>query len=520
VAERAVRLAEVVASLAAAADLGLGLPLDHGLRTALIAMRLADQVGLADRDREDLFYLTLLRMSGCTVESPSFAYHFGDEVRFGADTQALDYGNYQEFGAWVMAHFAADQDAPVREQLLARLFEYSPEKRRDKLVGHCEVAQLVAREMGLGAAVGGGLTFVFERWDGTGAPAMVGGERIPLIARVMHLANEVEVHARLHGPEAAVAMAEHRAGGAFDPGLVRLFRRSSGAVLAVLEARAPWEAAMAADPGKRELSEAGLDRAAGAVADFADLKSDYTHAHSRGVAGLVEAAAAGLGRPAEEVALLRRGALLHDLGRVSVSAGVWDKSGPLTDADWETVRLHAYYTERVLSRAASLRPLAAVAGLHHERLDASGYHRGCGGAALSPGACLLAAADAYQAMTEDRAHRPALDPDAAAAQLRREAEAGRLDAEAVRAVLAAAGHPPRPVRQRWPHDLTAREVDVLRLLATGLSMREMGARLHLSPKTVDNHIQHIYGKLGVSTRAAATVVAMQDGLVLAAPTRE
>ena len=270
-----------MAVLAAAADLGMGLPLDHGLRTGLIAMRLADLVGLAVDDREDLFYLTLLRMAGCTVESSSMPYHFGDEVRFGVDTQALDYGNYHEFGTWVTEHFATDQSERVREQLLDRLFQYTPAKRREKLVGHCEVARLGAVEMGLGAALIESLNFVFERWDGTGAPSMAGGERIPLVAQTMRLANELEVHARVHGAEAAVAMADYRAGGAFDPHLVWLFRQASGRVLEVLDARSPWEAAMVADPGKRQLSEAGMDRAAAAMASCTDLKSDYTHACSR-----------------------------------------------------------------------------------------------------------------------------------------------------------------------------------------------------------------------------------------------
>jgi hypothetical protein len=172
--------------LAAAADLGIGLPMDHGLRTILVAMELTDLTGLDVEQREDLFYLTLLRMAGCTVESSSLAFHFGDEVRFGADSQALDYGNYKEFGAWVQTHFAADQDASTREQMLQRLFQYTPSKRREKIAGHCEVARLLAAEMGLGAGVQDGLNFVFERWDGNGAPNQTPGEDIPLNARIMH----------------------------------------------------------------------------------------------------------------------------------------------------------------------------------------------------------------------------------------------------------------------------------------------------------------------------------------------
>jgi len=261
------------------------------------------------------------------------------------------------------------------------------------------------------------------------------------------------------------------------------------------------------------LTEAQFDTACQALADFADIKSPYTLGHSPGVAELASAAArlGGLGE-AEALALWRAG-LLHDLGRVGISAGVWTKPGPLTEREWEQVRLHPYYTERILARPPALATMGALAALHHERLDGSGYHRRLPASLLSPAARLLAAADVYRALLEPRPHRPARTRDAAAAELERAAQAGGLDPDAVRCVLAAAGQPVKKARPSRPAQLTERELDVLRLIARGHSIKQMAQQLTISPKTVDTHIQHIYEKIGVSTRAGATLFAVEHNLL-------
>jgi HD-GYP domain-containing protein (c-di-GMP phosphodiesterase class II) len=211
------------------------------------------------------------------------------------------------------------------------------------------------------------------------------------------------------------------------------------------------------------------------------------------------------------VALVERAALVHDLGAIGVSAGVWDKPGPLSASDRERVRIHPYLTERTLARPARLAEIGALAALHHERLDGSGYPRGVRGDALSLSARLVAVADAYNALREARPHRPALGADDAAAMLRDEAAAGRLDGEAANAGLAAAGHRIRH-RPTLPRDLTPREAEVLVLLARGLSNKEMAERLSVSARTVGSHVEHLYAKIGVSTRGAAAMFAMRHGL--------
>jgi HD-GYP domain-containing protein (c-di-GMP phosphodiesterase class II) len=207
---------------------------------------------------------------------------------------------------------------------------------------------------------------------------------------------------------------------------------------------------------------------------------------------------------------VRRTALVHDLGRVAVPARIWEKTDPLTVDDWEQVRLHAYHTERVLAQSPFLARLIAIAGHHHERLDGSGYHRGVGASSLDPLARLLAAADAYHAMTEPRPHRAALSPRDAAEILVEEAGAGRLASEAVAAVLGAAGHRSPSIER--PAALTEREIQVVALLARGLQTKQIAHELGISAKTADFHIQNAYRKMGVSTRAGATLFAMQHGL--------
>jgi HD-GYP domain-containing protein (c-di-GMP phosphodiesterase class II) len=279
------------------------------------------------------------------------------------------------------------------------------------------------------------------------------------------------------------------------------------------DATTTWDAVIDAEPALAGvLSEQGFDAALGAIAEFADLKSPFTVGHSRGVAELAAEAARAYGLPEPDAVALRRAGLVHDFGRMGVSNAIWDKPGPLTTSELERVRLHPYLTERILSSSPALAPLGELACQHHERVDGSGYPRGLRGNQLSPAARLLAAADAYRAMIEPRPHRPALPEAEVADVLRAEVRAGRLDAEAVDAVLRAAGH--RVGRRReGPAGLTAREVEVLGLVARGLSNKEIAQRLFISPKTVRNHVEHIYVKIGVSSRAAAALFASEHGLL-------
>jgi HD-GYP domain-containing protein (c-di-GMP phosphodiesterase class II) len=274
-----------------------------------------------------------------------------------------------------------------------------------------------------------------------------------------------------------------------------------------------WDDVLAIEPGERRvLDDDGLDMAFEAIADFADIKSPWFLNHSRAVADLAVRAAVASRLPAADVRTIRRAALVHDIGKVGLSAGIWGKAGPLSDAEWDGVRLHPYHTGRIFARAMSLTPIGALASLHHERLDGSGYHRNLPAAMLSAPARVLAAANRFQALVERRAHRDRLPPDRAAQQLRSEAREGRLDPDAVAAVLTAAGQHAAAARMPASANLSEREVEVLRLLARGHTMKAVAATLQVSYKTVDRHVQNIYTKIGVGTRAGATLWAVEHGL--------
>jgi HD-GYP domain-containing protein (c-di-GMP phosphodiesterase class II) len=380
---------------------------------------------------------------------------------------------------------------------------------------HCELAVALAGRLGMPTPVVTALGQIYERYDGKGGPRGLRGSDVALPARLVHVAFRAETQRALFGPAEAVAVVAERADAELDPELARAFVGDAPALLEQADASSAWELFLAAEPSPVVRVEPGrAGEIAEAFAHYADVKSPYTLGHSVGVAGLAARAggAASLSEAAREE--LRVAGLLHDLGRISVPNSIWDKPGPLNTVEWERVRLHPYQTERILSQSPLLAPFAPVAGGHHERSDGSGYHRGLPGAALSRPARILAASDAYQAMTEPRPHRPARAPAEAAHALAEEARAGRLDQAAVEAVLTAAGQR-RAARERGtrPAMLSEREVEVLCLLARGLSNKAIAERLVLSPKTVKNHIAHIYEKAGISTRAAAAVFAVTNDLL-------
>jgi DNA-binding CsgD family transcriptional regulator len=318
---------------------------------------------------------------------------------------------------------------------------------------------------------------------------------------------------RVGGVDAARALARERGGKQFDPVLADLMRADAEMLLSGLDAVGTWDAVIEAEPALAiVLSGERFDAALLAVANFVDLKSPYTLGHARAVGELSADAGAQLGLSEADVRTLRRAGYVHDLGRLGVSNAIWDKPGPLGAGEWERVRMHPYITERMLHQSEALAPLGAIAVQHRERLDGSGYPRGLTGSAIARPARILGAVDAYQAMREPRPHRPARSAEEAAAELRAEVKAARLDGEAVEAVLGAAGHRVRR-RRGGPAGLTPREVEVLRLLARGLSNRKIAERLVISPKTVANHVEHIYAKIDASTRATASLFALQHGLL-------
>jgi HD-GYP domain-containing protein (c-di-GMP phosphodiesterase class II) len=300
-----------------------------------------------------------------------------------------------------------------------------------------------------------------------------------------------------------------------DPAIADALAAHATSIFGTASAIDPHLAVLDAEPEpRRAVAGPRIGEIAAAFADLVDLKSPFLHGHSAGVARLSRAAGERLGLAQGELGQLSNAALLHDLGRVGIPDSVWERPGPLTAPQWEQVRMHPYHSERALARSTALAPLATIVGMHHERLDGSGYHRGAHAREIVRAARIIAAADSYDAMTHVRPWRDALGPDAAAEQIRIDVRAGRLDPDAARAVLEGAGRErDRLDRPPPPAGLTEREVEVLRLVAEGLSNREIGDRLFISARTAEHHVQNMYAKVGVSSRAAAALFAMEHGLL-------
>jgi HD-GYP domain-containing protein (c-di-GMP phosphodiesterase class II)/DNA-binding CsgD family transcriptional regulator len=508
------RLAELVAALSIATDLGLGQPMAHALRTCLIAISLGRALGLPERQLADTYYTTLLRFVGCTSDSHELMdFAAGEDVRFRQLMVAIGNDTPDEIAPHLVRFMAAvgaggDIPARVREAL-------SPGGTGAQIAAvHCEVATMLAARLGLGSTVCDALRHAFERWDGRGFPEGRSGEEVPAPIRLAVVARDIEVLTRTRGLEETRDALQRRRDRAFDPHVVDAFLKHGARIMADLEARDVWSEVLRCEPGGPKWVPAErIDEALTAFADFADAKTPFTLGHSRGVAEFGEAAARNLGLSAADATCVRRAGLLHDIGVSGVPNAIWEWKGTLSVDQWERVRLHVYYTERILTRCECLHPISPIAAAHHERLDGSGYHRGSRGNDLDRRARVLAAADACQAMLQPRPHRPARTLDDAARELRKEVSAGRLDPQAVEAVLAGAGVGPRRRMPSRPANLTDREIEVLRLMAQGRSNREMATSLGITPKTVGHHVQHIYDKIGVSTRAAAAVFAVEHRLL-------
>jgi len=498
----------------------MGQPLENAQRTAILTVAIGRAAGVAPRDLKDAYYLAFLRYVGCTADAPIAADVFGgDEIEARSWLALADWGKPTDVLRILMRNIGAGKSTMRRAAMIANLLVKMPRLNRTA-ESHCEVAQSLADDLGCSVRVREALGYSFERWDGRGFPRKKRGDAIPLPMRLVQVADDMQAFQRAGGAEAAAAMLAERAGKAFDPALAEAARAVAPELLAALDVQSVWDAAIAAEPGAPDyVDETAIDGALQAMGAFADLKSSYTRGHSTGVAELAAGAAERLGLAPDAVADVRRAGYVHDVGRAGVSAAVWEKEGPLTDGEWEKVRLHAYYTERILARPPLLARLGALGACDHERLDGNGYPHRLPAGSLPPGARVLAAADMYQAMRETRPHRRAISAEEIATTLESEADKGRLDREAVRAVLETAGHRVERVRsgggdsERHPGGLTDREIDVLRLVARGLTNKEVANKLEISARTVGHHLAHTYEKIGVTTRAGAAMFAMKNGIV-------
>jgi HD-GYP domain-containing protein (c-di-GMP phosphodiesterase class II) len=510
VTETTPRLAEVVAALSLATDLGLGQPLEHGLRSCVIASRLATALDLDATTRDATYWVTLLAMAGCTGDSSEMTEIFGDDIAFRSGMYGVGPGQL-DMPRYLFSRAGSDGGPLRRLSAGAGLVAGGMGTVMEAFVADCVVASRFADRLGLGPEVGTPLEQKFARWDGKGIPPGLAGEDIPLAARILNLSWRAEAQHRLGGVDATREWLRRHAGTTLDPGLVEVALGAMPPLLDDLDEDA-WGDVLAAEPRRDPLTGQAYDAALEALGHFADLKSRWFGGHSMAVADLAEAACWRAGLAGADVVLVRRAALVHALGRTGVPNTIWDKPGTLSVGERERMQMYPYFTDRILRRG-SLAALADIASQVHERLDGSGYPRGLTGSAIPQGSRVLAAAHVYQTLREARPYRTALPDEVAATHVRDEVRDGRLDADAVEAVLAVAGHSARRHERAAPADLTPREVEVLRLVATGLTSARTAAELGISVRTVNTHLEHIYAKIGATNRSVATLFAMQHGLV-------
>ncbi len=496
------------------ADLGFGLPPEEAMRSCIVATALARRLGLSEIEVGDVYYTTLLEHIGCNGFAHEAAGVFGDELVANAAAAATNVASRRDGIVTFLP--AATRGRPPLARARAVLLTMTTGSDLDRrfAAAACEVGRATARRLGLRESIQRALDEVFEAWNGRGGPRGLRADAIALASRVARLGSTVARFDTIGGPEVAVRAVEERSGSLLDPELATAFVAGAGDLVATMNAGDPPVAVLAAEPEPTVTVPAGrLAEMAAAFGDIADLKSPYMHGHAGGVAALATDAAARLGLDDAARGRLHVAGLLHDLGRVAISDAIWEATAAPTTAGWEQIRLHAYHSERILARSSVLRPMAALVGMHHERLDGSGYHRGSGAKEIAQPARILAAADAYHAMTQDRSYRSAMPAEVAADRVRDDVRTGRLDGDAATAVLDAAGHARTRVRTPAPAGLSEREIEVLRAMARGLGNRAIAERFSISPRTAEHHVQHIYTKIGVSSRAAAALFAMEHDLL-------
>jgi putative nucleotidyltransferase with HDIG domain len=408
-----IRLSNVLAGLSYALDLTEGQREGHGVRSCLIGMRIAKELQLTPDQQSALFYALLMKDLGCSSNAARFAVLFGaDDHRVKADLKTTDWPRAIDAFRFVARNVAPGQFWMKRAFQLLGVLTRGPEGAREVVLTRCERGADIARMLGFHDDTVQAIRALDEHWDGAGQPYALSSDRIPLLARILGLAQTAEVFFTSYGVESTYDMAIARRGSWFDPAMVDAFlsfRTDSDFWLALAEDGVQSQIARV-EPADRIIvaDDDRLDRVAEAFALVIDAKSPWTFQHSRGVAATGVAIAEVMGYPDEQVREIRRAALLHDIGKLGVSSLILDKPGPLTDDEFAVMRRHPIATREILVRTGCFRHLASAAASHHERLDGSGYDLGLGRSELPMLTRVLCTADVCDALRASRPYRPSM----------------------------------------------------------------------------------------------------------------
>lgn len=481
-----VKVLEAIQALAFIGDLSMGQPIDHSLRTAWLAGRLAAASGQDAPGCAAARCVALLRWSGCTANAPEFSELLGDDV--GAREAMLASRLPQIVPAGALEQFAGAMLS------LAQI--------------HCEVSGEIASMLAMGTDTEGALRCIFEAYDGRGVPGLRQGDAVPVAVFLVSLASDLEIFSRVYGLEQALALIARKADRQYPAEMVDcVAAHAKGWLRALEDAGAGDELSPPADAMRRE---APLEL----IADVIDLKLPWMTGFSRQAAERALACAARLGLDADSRRRAHRAALIHGIGRAAVPNTVWNTPGPLPASAWERVRLVPYWTARAARQIGALGVEAQIASFAYERADGSGYFRGAAARAIPIEARVVAAAVAWAALGARRPWRAPFTVCQASEHLSREAALGRFDVDVVRALIdSASTRRARAASKPEGVSLSGREKEVLHRISRGASNKEVARALEISPSTVRTHVESVFRKLGCSTRAAATLKAATLGLL-------
>ena len=406
------QLSELIGALSHALDITEGQPRGHCVRCCWIGMHIGQHIGLDERSRWELYYTLLLKDLGCSSNAARICeLYLADDLQFKRGFKTVGEGLPQVL-RFVFGHTGLGAGMKQRLGAILNIMRNGSEIAHELILTRCTRGADIARQLRFPDAVADGVHSLDEHWNGRGKPQGLAGESIPLYARIALLAQVVDVFRTADGPQAALTEVRHRAGQWFDPALVTAFEKAAAAPAFWDALQSPTldQAVLALEPGRLRvaLDDDYLDDIAAAFGQVVDSKSPFTSGHSTRVATYVDQVASALGLSASRRRWLKRGALLHDVGKLGVSNAVLDKPGKLDDAEWAQVRAHAQHTEAILSRIGAFAELAQVSAAHHERLDGTGYPRGLAGDAISLETRIITVADIYDAISADRPYRPAV----------------------------------------------------------------------------------------------------------------
>lgn len=506
------RVAELIGSLSLATDLADGFALEKCMRTAVLATRLAARCGASPANLGTTFWSSLLRFTGCTAFAHEEArdYAVGDDIALRRTLAFVDFGRPSTFVTRALRGIAAHAPFAARVASIGRLVG-DPSAPAKHAEAQCEAGIYFANTIQM-KDVAAVLALRDERWDGRGPRRAAAESDLPLPARIADVADTAELFAWTYGLEQGLAELQRRRGGQLDPGLVDTFVVNAPELFEGVFGGSVWDIFLESEPGAPLLAteDEHVSRVLAAFSRFADLGSVFTLGHSERVADLAARAASAAGASDADCRLARSAGYVHDLGRVAIHNGIWEKPAPLSPYERERIRSHSQHTETTLRLCPALHDLAEVAAATHERGTGRGYHRRLPLDRIPSTARLVAAADVYVALLSNRPHRLAFSKENAERELLTMATAGELDRAAVDAVLAATGNAPA---RRAARGLTQRELEVVRLVAIGRTNKDIGALLDMSPRTAQKHVMNVYAKLGLESRAGVALFAMEHRLL-------